>query len=137
MPVYCLDRAPRPDESWDEAQSRLMTKWAGSLHSLQATRYVTDTTRLDERITAIAEEKQGLDGVIAAAGVQQLTPATEYQEDDVARMMAINYTGVLMPAKSAARQMFKYKCKGSICLIASMSGLVAKKGSRISGVRQL
>lgn len=103
-----------------------MTEWGGSLHYNQQD--VTDTAHLDRTSTAIAEENQRLDGVIAAAGVQQLTPATEYQEDDVARMLPVNYTGVLMTADSAARQMLKYKCKGSIFLIASMSGLVANKG---------
>ena len=43
-------------------------------------------------------------------------------------MMSINYTGVFMAATAVARQMFKYKCRGSICLIASMSGLIANKG---------
>lgn len=52
----------------------------------------------------------------------------EYTEGDVAKMIAVNYTGVMMTATSAARQMFKYKCHGSICLIASMSGLIANKG---------
>lgn len=124
--VYCLDRAPEPDGAWDEAQSRLVAEWGGSLHYKQQD--VTDTAHLDETITAVAGENRRLDGVIAAAGVQQLTPATEYQEGDVARMLAVNYTGVLMTATSAARQMLRYKCKGSICLIASMSGLVANKG---------
>ncbi|KAI7784335.1 short chain dehydrogenase [Diaporthe eres] len=68
--VYCLDRAPRPDEAWDEAQSRLVTEWVGSLHYKQQD--ITDTAHLDETITAIAEENQRLDGVIAAAGIQQL-----------------------------------------------------------------
>lgn len=44
------------------------------------------------------------------------------------RMLAINYTGVLITASSAARQMHNYKCKGIICPISSMSGLVANKG---------
>jgi NAD(P)-dependent dehydrogenase (short-subunit alcohol dehydrogenase family) len=124
--VYCLDRAETPDEAWDEAKSRLANERGGSLHYKQQD--VTDTAHLDKTIKAIAEENKRLDGVIAAAGVQQLTPATEYQADDVARMLAVNYTGVLMTASSAARQMLRYKCKGSICLIASMSGLVANKG---------
>jgi NAD(P)-dependent dehydrogenase (short-subunit alcohol dehydrogenase family) len=65
---------------------------------------------------------------VAAAGVQQVTPALEYSPEDVARMLDINYTGVFMTAQAAARQMFKYKTRGSICLIASMSGLIANKG---------
>lgn len=83
---------------------------------------------LDNTISEIASKHQRLDGVIAAAGIQQLTPAMEYTEEDVAKMLAVNYTGVMMTATAAARQMFKYKCHGSICLIASMSGLVANKG---------
>lgn len=43
-------------------------------------------------------------------------------------MLDVNYTGVYMTATAAARVMMKYKCHGSICLVASMSGLVANKG---------
>ena len=60
--------------------------------------------------------------------MQQVTPALDYGPDDVARMLEVNYTGVFMTAQAAARQMMKYKTRGSICLIASMSGLVANKG---------
>ncbi|KAJ9133723.1 D-arabinitol 2-dehydrogenase [Pleurostoma richardsiae] len=124
--VYCLDRAPEPDDAWDEALERVVPEWGGSLHYRQQD--VCDTAHLDKVIGEIADENQRLDGVVAAAGVQQVTPAVEYTEEDVARMLAINYTGVMMTATSAARQMFKYKCKGSMCLVASMSGLVANKG---------
>ncbi|UNI16338.1 hypothetical protein JDV02_002776 [Purpureocillium takamizusanense] len=43
-------------------------------------------------------------------------------------MLAANYTAVLMSASATARMMFKYKCRGSICLIASMSGTIANRG---------
>lgn len=43
-------------------------------------------------------------------------------------MLAINFTGVLMTATAAARNMMKYKCRGSICMIASVSGTEATKG---------
>ncbi|KAI1497255.1 D-arabinitol 2-dehydrogenase [Biscogniauxia marginata] len=124
--VYCLDREEHADEHFEEAKRRVVPEWGGSLFYRQID--VQDTVQLDEIITAIADESQRLDGVIAAAGIQQVTPAAEYEEADVARMMAINYTGVLMTAKAAANQMFKYRCHGSICLIASMSGSVANKG---------
>lgn len=89
---------------------------------------VSDTSHLDSLVASIADENQRLDGVVAAAGVQQITPAMDYTAEDVAKMLDINYTGVFMTATAAARQMFKYKTRGSICLIASMSGLVANKG---------
>ncbi|KAK1765457.1 hypothetical protein QBC33DRAFT_141500 [Phialemonium atrogriseum] len=125
--TYCLDRAARPeDECWEEARRRVAPEWGGSLHYLQQD--VADTEHLDQVIARVAAEHGRLDGVIAAAGVQQITPAMDYREEDVARMMAVNYTGVLMTATSAARQMFRYKTRGSICFIASMSGKVANKG---------
>ena len=43
-------------------------------------------------------------------------------------MMDINYKGVYCSAVSCARQMIKYKTPGSLCLIASISGLNANRG---------
>jgi NAD(P)-dependent dehydrogenase (short-subunit alcohol dehydrogenase family) len=101
--------------------------WGGSLHYRQQD--VTDTSHLNDLMAAIAEESGGrLDGCVAAAGVQNVKPALEYTPQDVAQMLEINYTGVFATAQAAARQMFRYKTRGSICLIASMSGLVANKG---------
>lgn len=76
---YCLDRAPTPDEAWDESQSCLMTEWEGSWQYKQQD--IIDTGYHIETITAIAEDNRRLDGAIASAVVQQLTPATEYQND--------------------------------------------------------
>ncbi|KAJ3554087.1 hypothetical protein NPX13_g10712 [Xylaria arbuscula] len=120
--VYCFDRAPEPDSDWNEA-ARRADRWGGTLNYRQQD--VADTKHLDETIAAIADKHQRLDGLIAAAGVQKIF---EYTAEDVEKMMAVNYTGVMMAATSAARQMFKYKCHGSMCLIASMSGQVANKG---------
>ncbi|KAK4189059.1 hypothetical protein QBC35DRAFT_462381 [Podospora australis] len=127
--VYALDRAPSPTDpqEWQEAQARVVPEWGGSLIYRQQD--VSDTKSLDETIASIAAEHQRLDGVVAAAGVQQITPAMEYKAEDVAKMLDVNYTGVFMTATAAARQMFNYKTQGaSICLIASMSGIVANKG---------
>ncbi|CAM1503247.1 Fc.00g080230.m01.CDS01 [Cosmosporella sp. VM-42] len=124
--VYCLDRADKPDEGWHEAQRRVVPEWGGEL--LYRKQDVKDVEGLDKLMTEIADENQGIDGVIAAAGVQQITPAVEYKPTDVADMLAINYTGVMMTATAAARQMIKYKKRGSICMVASVSGLEATKG---------
>lgn len=125
--VYCLDRAEEPSgEEWAQAQARVLPKWGGSLNYVQQD--VGDTAGLDRCITQIADENQRLDGVVAAAAIQQLTEAVDYKEEEVSKMLDINYTAVLMTATAAARQMFKYKCRGSIIFIASMSGFVANKG---------
>ncbi|CAG7562765.1 unnamed protein product [Fusarium equiseti] len=124
--VYCLDRAEQPDKDWDEAQSRVVPEWGGSLHYRQQD--VKDADGLDNLIAAIADENQGIDGVIAAAGVQHISPTIDYKAEEVAHMLSINYTGVFMTAKSAAKQMLKYKKRGSICMIASISGMKANRG---------
>lgn len=131
-PVYCLDRAPQPEgDEWAEAQRRVVPEWGGSLSYRRQD--VTDVAGTESLFAAIADENGGrLDGAVAAAGVQHLSPALDYGEADAARMLAINYIGVLTTAKAAARQMMRRSPQagggGSICFVASMSGLVANKG---------
>ena len=86
---------------------------------------VTDTTSLNASIETIAADNKRLDGLIAAAGIVQVTPATEYTVDNVSRVLETNYTGLFMSATAAAREMMRYGCRGSICLVASMSGHTA------------
>ncbi|KAJ6441443.1 putative PTR2-Di-and tripeptide permease [Purpureocillium lavendulum] len=124
--VYCLDRAEYPDDEWDAAQERVVPEWGGVLVYRQQD--VLDTEHLRRTIESIADEHGQLDGVIAAAGILQITPAIDYTSDDAAKMLATNFTAVLETASAAAEMMFKYKCRGSICLIASMSGIIANKG---------
>ncbi|OTB06453.1 hypothetical protein M426DRAFT_55076 [Hypoxylon sp. CI-4A] len=130
--VYCLDREEQPDKHWAEARRRVVPEWGGSLHYRQQD--VLDTDHLYCTIKGIADDNQRLDGVVAAAGIQQIMPAVDYEPKDAAKMLAINFTGVLMTATSSARQMMKYKTRGSICLIASMSGSVANKVGLLSSV---
>lgn len=90
-----------------------------------------DARSLDRVVGAIADKHQRLDGVIAAAGVQQLKSAVDYTIDEVRDMMDVNYSGVFMTCASAARAMFKWnpgRRDGSMVIIASMSGSVANKG---------
>lgn len=89
---------------------------------------MTDTAALDKTIGGIADEHGGLNGIIAAAGVQKLCPAVDYAIEDVKHMMDINFTGVMMTATAAGRAMLKHKTRGSVVLIGSMSGLIANKG---------
>lgn len=124
--VYCLDRLERPDADWHQAQSRVVPEWGGSLEYRQID--VRCTENLNNVIESIADENNGLHGLIAAAGIQQVTPAVEYTIEDARKMMDVNFTGVFMTATATARAMFKHKSRGSMCLIASMSGLVANKG---------
>lgn len=87
-----------------------------------------NTEQLDGITEDIASQHQRLDGLVAAAGIQQVCPTTEYSVEDVHKMISINYTGVFFAAASVARRMREHKCPGSLVFIASMSGFVANKG---------
>jgi NAD(P)-dependent dehydrogenase (short-subunit alcohol dehydrogenase family) len=69
-----------------------------------------------------------IDGLVAAAGIQQIKEAVNYTCKDVIEMLDVNYTGVLMSINAVARSMIDSKREGSIVLVASMSGLIANKG---------
>lgn len=73
-----------------------------------------------------------MDGLVAAAGIQQETPALEYTAQDANRMFEINITGVFMTAQAVAKQMIRFGNGGSIVMIASMSGTVANRVSATS-----
>lgn len=124
--VYCVDRAPAPNEEWHEALERARPEWGGSLEYKQQD--VTDTEGLNRLLTSIGDENGRFDGLVAAAAIQQVMPASRYKEADIQRLMDVNYTGVMMACTAAERQMARFKIPGSIVIIASMSGLVANKG---------
>jgi NADP-dependent 3-hydroxy acid dehydrogenase YdfG len=90
---------------------------------------VRDQSKLNEIVRAIADKHGHIDGLIAAAGIQQETPALEYSVEDSDKMLGVNVTGVFMTAQAVARQMVRLKQKkGSLLLIGSMSGTVANRG---------
>ncbi|KAF2468585.1 NAD(P)-binding protein [Lindgomyces ingoldianus] len=124
--VHCLDILPEPDKVFFRAKERISTEYSGALEYHQVD--VSNDKMVEEVIGDIATKRQRLDGLIAAAGIQQCTSALDYAASDIARMLATNYTGVFLTARACARQMYKYKIQGSMCLIASMSGSIANKG---------
>ncbi|KAI9042615.1 putative short chain dehydrogenase [Aspergillus affinis] len=89
---------------------------------------VRDTELLNSVVESIADTESRLDGLVAAAGIQQETPALEYTSKDANTMFEVNVTGVFMTAQAVAKQMIRFGNGGSIALIASMSGTVANRG---------
>jgi NAD(P)-dependent dehydrogenase (short-subunit alcohol dehydrogenase family) len=138
--VHALDRLPEPGADSDFARiaERARTELASSASSnsqragegrLHYHRVdVRDQEALGKIVGGIAEREGRLDGLIAAAGIQQETPALEYTAEDCDKMMGVNVTGVFMTAQAVAREMIRRKQKGSLVLIASMSGTVANRG---------
>ena len=81
-PVYCLDRLPEPTKDfYDTAHGCLAAKYAGSMHYRRVN--VQDAGDLDDVIADIASKYGRMDGLIAAAGVQNVTPALEYPPDKI------------------------------------------------------
>lgn len=70
-------------------------------------------------------------GAVACAGIQQKVPAVEYPKTDFERIMHVNVTGTFLTAKHSARILIKNGVRGSIVMIASMSGEIANRVSYI------
>jgi len=124
--VHALDRLPEPSTDFGTAAKKARESLGSSLTYHQVD--VRDAASLNDIVEGIANKHGRLDGLIAAAGIQQETPALEYTAADVDKMLGVNVTGVFMTAQAVARQMVRLKQPGSIALIASMSGTVANRG---------
>lgn len=121
--TYCLQQSPDFYTIQKRAREELGTE-------LQYRRIdVRDTELLHSTIEAIANAEGRMDGLVAAAGIQQETPALEYTAQDANRMFEVNVTGVMMTAQAVAKQMIRFGNGGSIALIASMSGTIANRVS--------
>ncbi|KAF2814775.1 NAD(P)-binding protein [Mytilinidion resinicola] len=124
--VYALDRLPEPSPDFHTIAKRAEKELGTSFHYRQID--VRDVPDLNKVVDAIAEKHGRLDGLVAAAGIQQETPALEYTAEDANRMYQVNCTGAFMTAQAVAKNMIKLKQSGSIAFIASMSAHVANRG---------
>jgi NAD(P)-dependent dehydrogenase (short-subunit alcohol dehydrogenase family) len=123
--VYALDMLPEPSPDFHVIAERAQKELGTSLSYRKVD--VRDVPDLNKIVEEIASQHGRLDGLIAAAGIQQETSALEYTAEDANRMFEVNITGVFMTAQAAAKQMIKFGNGGSIVLIASMSGTVANR----------
>lgn len=83
-------------------------------------------------MSAIAEGKNRLDNLAAAAGVNHIGSAIDHSAAGIERANGNNYTGAFTSATAAAAQILDKECRGSILLVSSMSGVIANKGMRSS-----
>ncbi|KAI9930325.1 hypothetical protein ASPWEDRAFT_108069 [Aspergillus wentii DTO 134E9] len=124
--VHCLDRLQNPDSEFEAAREHGKSEYGGSLEYHRVD--VRNETDVNDVFAKIAAKDQRLDGLIAAAGVNHVQSALETSQASLNEVMQINYNGVFNASTAAARQMFNYQQKGSILLVASMSGFIANKG---------
>ena len=125
--VYALDRLPEPSPDFFRIQKRAAEELGTTLHYRQID--VRDNKGLNEVVSKIGDDEGRLDGLVAAAGIQQETPALDYTQEDANRMFEVNITGAFMTSQAVAKQMIKFGNGGSIVLIASMSAGVANRVS--------
>ena len=123
--VYALDRLQEPSPEFYRVQRRAAEELGNTFHYKQID--VRDVEGLNKVVEEIGDERGRLDGLIAAAGIQQETPALEYTAKDANMMFEINITGVFMTAQAAAKQMIRFGNGGSIAFIASMSAHAANR----------
>ena len=127
--VACIDILSAPSElEWASLQTIAKSS------NLTVTYHRCDIILEDEvsaTLDLIAEtaSKIGapLMGTIACAGIQQKIPAVEYPVDGFRRMMDVNVTGTFLTIKHSARIFMREGTKGSMVMIASMSGQVANR----------
>ncbi|KAL8872258.1 MAG: hypothetical protein Q9174_002082 [Haloplaca sp. 1 TL-2023] len=123
--VYALDRLPEPSPDFYRIQKRAAEELGNTLYYRQID--VRDVDNLNTIIADIADSHGRMDGLIAAAGIQQETTALDYKAKDANMMFEVNVTGVFMTAQAVAKQMIKFESGGTIALIASMSAHVANR----------
>jgi NAD(P)-dependent dehydrogenase (short-subunit alcohol dehydrogenase family) len=123
--VYALDRLPEPHPDFHTVAARAKNEFSSKFEYRQID--VRDVDGLHKVVEDIASVEGRMDGLVAAAGIQQETPALEYKAEDANRMFEVNITGVFMTAQAVAKQMIKFGNGGSMAFIASMSGTVANR----------
>jgi NAD(P)-dependent dehydrogenase (short-subunit alcohol dehydrogenase family) len=75
--VYCVDRLAEPASEFYETEKRVGQ--FGGYRQVD----VQDAAGLDASVAEIAQQHQRLDGLIAAAGVQYVSPALEYPSEKI------------------------------------------------------
>ena len=123
--VYALDRLAEPSPDFARVQKRAAEELGTTFYYRQID--VRDVDGLNEVVKTIGDTHGRLDGLVAAAGIQQEVPALDYTAKDANTMFEVNITGVFMTAQAVAKQMIRFGNGGSMAFIASMSATIANR----------
>lgn len=121
--VHCLDILEEPHEDFSLVRRHVDSELGGSLHYHHVD--IFDTAAMQQCIADIAARHLRIDGLIAAAGI-----------DDSRNLLDINHIAILRSVQGVGEQMLRYGTPGSMVLVADMSsdGDSANKGP-VSSVR--
>ncbi|KAI0262906.1 hypothetical protein BC834DRAFT_889587 [Gloeopeniophorella convolvens] len=125
--VYCVDLPAQAGAEWQAVKEHV-----GGLGTGGRLEYVSADVRDQRAMWALGEEigdREGrMDVCVAAAGILKAhTDCLEYPAAQFQEVMSVNTNGVLFTAQAAGRQMARFGNRGSIILIASMSGSITNR----------
>lgn len=134
----CIDILPEPAADEWASLRKLATAFNLTVEYYKSD--ITNENEISATLDTIAREGNDRSapfaGVIACAGIQQKVPAVEYPADGFRRILDVNVTGTFLTIKHSARIFMKEGTKGSVVMIASMSGQVANRVSCTVGLTQ-
>lgn len=107
--VHCADR---DDRGLDETAALIKDR-GGMAHTYALD--VTDRARLGQAVAAC----ERLDVMAAVAGIMHSSPVLETRDEDLDRVLGVNFKGVLYACQEAARAMIASGTRGSIVTMAS------------------
>ena len=107
--VHCADR----DAQGLHKTATLIKDQGGTAHTHPLD--VTDRDRLAEAVASC----ERLDVMAAIAGIMHSSPVLETRDEDLDRVLGINFKGVLYACQEAARHMIGTHTRGSIITMAS------------------
>ncbi|KAF8480055.1 sorbose reductase sou1 [Russula ochroleuca] len=128
--VYCVDLPAQPGKEWVAVQEYVKRMDGGGAGA--RLEYVSADVRDQKAMWRIGEEigdREGrMDVCVAAAGILKAhTNCLEYPGEEFEEVMNVNTNGVLFTAQAAGRQMMRFGNRGSIIMIASISGSITNK----------
>ncbi|MFE9449877.1 SDR family NAD(P)-dependent oxidoreductase [Streptomyces sp. NPDC006739] len=107
--VHCADR----DEDGLHGTATLIKDRGGTAHTHPLD--VTDRERLGQAVRSC----ERLDVMAAIAGIMHTSPVLETCDEDLDRVLNVNFKGVLYACQEAARLMLAHRTPGSIVTMAS------------------
>ncbi|MFF4270008.1 SDR family NAD(P)-dependent oxidoreductase [Streptomyces sp. NPDC001536] len=107
--VHCADRDPQGLHD----TATLIKDAGGTAHT-----HHLDVTDRDQLHQAVASCER-LDVMAAIAGIMHSSPVLETRDEDLDRVLSVNFKGVLYACQEAARLMLERRTRGSIITMAS------------------
>lgn len=115
------------DRSTDGLASVAAAVRTAGTRSLPLTADVTAPGEIDEAVARVVRDWGRLDIAVNSAGIAHAAPAAELADEDWARVLDVNATGLFRSCRAEGRAMLEAGA-GAIVNISSMSGVIANRG---------